>query len=226
MLYVIGDLHLSLTTDKKMDVFPGWEGYTERIREGFQILAPQDTCILCGDSSWGMSLEESLPDFRFLESLPGTKLLLKGNHDFWWTTAAKIGTFFSENGLQHLRILHNNAWEIDGKWICGTRGWLCGDPDAQDHDAKIMNRELMRLEASLIAAGDGEKLCFLHYPPKTRTGEFTQLIRLMSDYGVRRCWFGHIHRAGMQAAFQGKYMGIDFRLVSADTVGFLPQPIP
>ena len=122
-------------------------------------------------------------------------------------------------------MLHNNAFPAEGAWICGTRGWMLADPEAANHDAKIMRRELMRLEMSLKAAGEGEKLCFLHYPPKTKAAEFTQLIELMKDYGVRRCWYGHIHRMGSHNAFVGEYKGIEFRLIASDLMDFTPRLI-
>ena len=225
MLYVIGDLHLSLAADKKMDIFPGWEGYVGRLRAGFARLTDEDTCVLCGDSSWGMDLDGCLDDFRFIDALPGKKIVLKGNHDYWWNTATKIEAFFQKNEIKTVSILHNNAYQVEDKWICGTRGWMVAPPESQGHDAKIMNRELMRLEASLKAAGEGEKLVFLHYPPKHQGAEFTKMIELMGDYGVRRCWYGHIHLAGSRAAFTGNYKGIEFRLISADYIGFEPQVI-
>lgn len=226
MLYVIGDLHLSLAADKKMDIFPGWEGYVSRLRSGFSRLTDADTCVLCGDSSWGMDLDGCLEDFRFIDSLPGQKIVLKGNHDYWWNTAAKIEAFFAKNEINTIKILHNNSYQVDYKWICGTRGWMVAPPESQGHDAKIMQRELMRLEASLKTAGEGEKICFLHYPPKHTGAEFTKMIELMSDYGVKRCFYGHIHLAGSKVAFTGNYKGIEFRLISADYIGFEPQLIP
>lgn len=226
MLYVIGDLHLSLSADKKMDIFSGWEGYVERIREGFSKLTDEDTCVLCGDSSWGMDLEGSLEDFKFIDALPGKKILLKGNHDYWWSTAAKTDAFFEKNQLTSIKILHNNSYSVEGKWICGTRGWLYASPQSPSHDGKIVKRELMRLEASLKSAGEGEKLCFLHYPPKYGESEMTEMIELMADYGVKRCWYGHIHLTGSRAAFTDSYKGIEFRLVSADYIGFAPKLIP
>lgn len=165
-IFVIGDLHLSLGADKPMDKFPGWQGYVQRIRENWlRLVTPGDTVVLAGDTSWGMKLEEAAPDFEFLEQLPGQKLLLKGNHDYWWTTARKMETYFEEQGFHSLHLLHNNAYHVEGLALCGTRSWLF-EPD-EPHDEKVMNRELGRLRASLQAAGDSgeEKIVFLHYPP-------------------------------------------------------------
>ena len=161
-LYAIGDTHLSLASDKPMDVFGGgWEGYVDKLREGFRAVRPEDTVVLCGDLSWAMGLEEGARDFAFLDALPGRKLLLKGNHDYWWNTAAKMNRFFAEHGWKSLNILHNNCYEYGEYALCGTRGWFYEEKGEQ----KVFKRELIRLEASLKAAGERPKLCFLHYPP-------------------------------------------------------------
>ena len=225
-LYVIGDLHLSFGCDKPMDVFGGrWENYIEKLREGFSTVRPEDTTVLCGDLSWAMSLAEALEDFRFVSSLPGRKVILKGNHDYWWTTAGQAYRFFAENGIDGIEILNNNCLFCGETALCGTRGWTCETAAADEHDRKMQRRELMRLEASLKAAGEREKLVFLHYPPKLLTNEWTEAIDLMSDFGVRCCWYGHLHGAGCAQAFEGEYRGIRFRLASADHVHFIPQKI-
>ena len=139
-LYTIGDLHLSLSGDHAMDVFPGWERYVGRIEENWRAkICADDTVVLPGDTSWGMSLEGALADFKFLESLPGKKIMLKGNHDYWWTTKAKMEAFFSAHGLKSLQILNNNCVAVDGVAVCGSRGWLfeTGEP----FDDKIINRK-------------------------------------------------------------------------------------
>lgn len=224
-LYVIGDLHLSLSVDKPMDVFgERWADHTRRLRENFSALGPEDTTVLCGDLSWGMSLEEAGADFHFIDELPGTKIILKGNHDYWWTTAAKMQRFFEKEGIQSIRILHNNCVLWGETAICGTRGWFFEEEKGGEHDKKIMHREIMRLEASLKAAGEREKLCFLHYPPRYGEGyvcrEITDLLR---DHGVRECWYGHLHGPGQKGAVQGWVEGIHYQLVSADYLGFAPR---
>ena len=225
-LYVIGDLHLSFGCDKPMDVFGGrWENYIEKLREGFSTVRPEDTTVLCGDLSWAMSLAEALEDFRFVASLPGRKVILKGNHDYWWTTAGQAYRFFAENGIDGIEILNNNCLFCGETALCGTRGWTCETAASDAHDRKMQRRELMRLETSLRAAGEREKLVFLHYPPKLLTNEWTEAIDLMSDFGVRCCWYGHLHGAGCAQAFEGEYRGIRFRLASADHVHFIPQKI-
>ena len=164
-LYAIGDLHLGLRVNKPMDVFgPGWANHVERLRGRLFQLEDDDVTVLCGDTSWGIDFAQSLADFRLIDSFPGKKLLLKGNHDYWWTTAAKMRRFFSDNGLTTLDILHNNCHSY-GDWaLCGTRGWFY-EEEQTGHNEKVFNREVIRLEASLKAAGGRPILAFLHYPP-------------------------------------------------------------
>ena len=161
-LYAIGDLHLSLTADKSMEVFgPAWENYTARIAESLGALTAEDVLILAGDTSWGMSLEEAEADFLFLDRFPCKKYLVKGNHDYWWTTAAKLHRFFDEKGIHSLDILHNNSVPYGEYAVCGTRGWFY-EEEQSGHNEKVLNREAGRLEASLRAAGDRPILAFLH----------------------------------------------------------------
>ena len=222
-LYAIGDLHLSLSVNKPMDVFGGrWKNYVEKILEGFSTLEADDVTVLCGDLSWGMNLEEAREDFLFIDRLPGRKIILKGNHDYWWTTATKAYNFFAENNITSIDILNNNCWEYGGYAICGTRGWFYEEERGAEHDKKIMLRELGRLETSLKCAGEREKLVFLHYPPKYLGYECTELLDLLEHYDVRRCWYGHIHSHGCAMAFEGSYRGTGYKLVSADHVLFKP----
>lgn len=224
-LYAIGDTHLSFGTDKPMDVFGGgWTGYVERLRRGFEIVEPGDTVVLCGDLSWGMSLEEAREDFAFLNALPGQKVVLKGNHDYWWTTAAKMERFFRENGFDTLLLLHNNCRLYGDVALCGTRGWFY-EEDRGEHSAKIFNRELLRLEASLKAAGDREKICFLHYPPVYQGYRCREIMDLLERYGVTRCCYGHLHGGSHRLAVSGPVGGVDYQLVSADYLGFCPKKI-
>ena len=224
-LYAIGDTHLSLRSDKPMDVFGGgWEGYVDKLREGFAPVEDSDTVVLCGDLSWGMSLEEARDDFAFLNSeLPGEKWLLKGNHDYWWTTASKMNAFFAANGFTRLHILHNNCALYGDAALCGTRGWFF-EENGTPHWEKVFNRELIRLEASLKAAGEREKICFLH-PPLYRGYRCQEIIDLLERYQVRVCCYGHLHGASHRLAIEGVQGNVDYRLVSADFVGFRPKKI-
>lgn len=225
-LYVIGDTHLSLGCDKPMDVFGGrWENYVNKLLEGFSTVKPEDTTVLCGDLTWGMTLAEAKEDFLFLHRLPGRKIILKGNHDYWWTTATQAYRFFTENGIDSLEILNNNCRFYEDYAICGTRGWFYEEETGGEHDKKILNRELTRLETSLRAAGDREKLAFLHYPPKLLNYECAEIVDLLCAYGVRRCYYGHLHSAGRRFAYEGEYRGIRFALISADHLMFIPKKI-
>lgn len=222
-LYTIGDLHLALSQDKPMDVFGEiWEDHPKKLKQGFSALGEDDTCVLCGDLSWGMSLEEAKEDFRFIHELPGKKILLKGNHDYWWSTATKARAFFRENGFDSLDILHNNCFFYGDYALCGTRGWFYEEEKGIEHDQKIMRREVMRLEASLKAAGEKEKLVFLHYPPIYQHYTCEAILELFEQYRVRLCCYGHIHGKGCLSAFNGWRGCTEFRLVSADHVDFTP----
>jgi len=225
-LYAIGDLHLSLGADKPMDIFGGnWENYVEKIAAGFSRLEASDTTVLCGDITWGMTLEACLPDFQFIQRLPGRKIILKGNHDYWWSTVSKARQFFEKHGLTSIEILHNNCCFYEQTALCGTRGWFYEEEAGGGHDRKILSRELMRLEASLKAAGDRERLCFLHYPPRFRAYICREVVALLEQYDVKRCYYGHIHDQGHRFAVQGFVDGIEYRMVSGDYLDFRPLKI-
>ena len=224
-LYAIGDLHLGLSVDKPMDVFgSGWDSHVERLRDAFAKLHDDDVTVLCGDTSWGIDFQESLADFRFLDALPGKKLLLKGNHDYWWNTAAKMRRFFAENGLATLDILHNNCHFYGDYALCGTRGWFY-EEDQKAHDEKVLNREVGRLEASLKLAEGRPILAFLHYPPLYEGYRCPEILKKLEEYGVERCFYGHLHGITHRRAIQGTLGGVDYQLVSADYLRFEPKKI-
>lgn len=226
-LFVIADLHLSFGVDKPMDVFEGWNNYTEILEKNWRsIIEEDDTVVLAGDISWGMKIEESLKDFQYIHSLPGKKIILKGNHDYWWSTKNKMDNFFAEHGLSSLSILSNNAYECEGKVICGTRGWLYNA--ASDEDIKITNREVGRLKLSLAAGEklEGEKIVFLHYPPAYDDMKCEGIIETMKEADISRCYYGHIHgKHAARKAPMGEYEGIKMQLVSCDYLRFLPVKI-
>lgn len=221
-LYAIGDTHLSLSCNKPMDVFGGaWENYVEKLLDGFSVVEPEDTVVLCGDLSWGMSLEQAEADFAFLDRLPGRKLLMKGNHDYWWTTAAKMNRFFKEKGFHSFSLLHNNCHFYNDIALCGTRGWFF-----EEHgDPKVFNRELIRLETSLKAAGGSEKLCFLHYPPRYQGYICQEIVDLLEKYQVKACYYGHLHGGSHRLAMEGKFNSVEYHLVAADYLDFKPKKI-
>lgn len=224
-LYAIGDLHLGLSVDKPMNVFgPGWDGHVRRLEEAFSQLRDGDVTVLCGDTSWGIDFAQSLEDFRFIDRLPGRKLLVKGNHDYWWTTAAKMRRFFSDNGLTTLDILHNNCHVYGDYALCGTRGWFY-EEERSGHNEKVLNREVGRLETSLRAAAGRPILAFLHYPPLYTGYRCPEVIAKLEEYGVRGCFYGHLHGPTHRRAIEGTVGTVDYRLVSADYLRFVPKKI-
>ena len=222
-LYAIGDLHLSLANDKPMDVFGDtWKNHAEKLKQGFSALTEKDLTVLCGDLSWAMGLEEALTDFRFIDALPGKKILLKGNHDYWWSTVAKAKKLFESNSLETMDILNNNCFFYGEYALCGTRGWFYEEEKGVEHDKKIMRREIIRLETSLNAAGDRKKLVFLHYPPVYGRYECPEILELLEKHRVRLCCYGHLHGKSCAAAFNGWRGCTEFKLLSADFVDFTP----
>lgn len=225
-LYAIGDLHLCLGAPKPMDIFGGaWVGYMDKLKEGLSVIGPEDTTVLLGDLSWALGLEEAQADFAWIDAIPGRKIILKGNHDYWWTTAAKFYRFCQENDFHDQWILNNNCYYYEDFAICGTRGWFFEEEKSGTHDEKVFRRELLRLEASLKAAGDREKLVFLHYPPRYRGYECPEILELLERYGVRSCCYGHLHGESHKLALQGPFNGVDYRLVAADYVDFKPVTV-
>ena len=225
-LYTIGDTHLSLGTNKPMDVFGGrWENYVQKLSEGFAELNDDDLTVLCGDITWGMTMEEALPDFKFIDALPGRKIILKGNHDYWWTTATKARSFFAKHDINTIDVMHNSSFEYDGVSICGTRGWFF---DAEeDADKKVLLREAGRLRTSIekgISLG-GEPVVFLHYPPITQDRICPEIYDVLVEYKIKRCFYGHLHGNAIRFAVQGEVDGIRYKLVSADGLRFCPYRI-
>lgn len=225
-LYAIGDLHLCLGAQKPMDIFGGvWSGYMDKLKEGMSFIQPEDTTVLLGDLSWALSLEEARDDFGWINSIPGRKIILKGNHDFWWSTAAKFYKFCDKNRFSNQLILNNNHYEYDGWAICGTRGWFFEEDRCGEHDEKVFKRELIRLETSLSSAGDLPKIVFLHYPPRYKGYECREILDLFEKYSVRRCYYGHLHGASHNLAMEGLWDGVEYKLVSADRINFSPVTV-
>ena len=222
-LYAIGDLHLCLGAPKPMDVFGGnWVGYMDKLKGGLSVIGPEDTTVLLGDLSWALDLESAAADFAWINEIPGQKIILKGNHDYWWSTATKFYKFCETNGFSDQLILNNNCYEY-GDWaICGTRGWFFEEERSGQHDEKVFKRELIRLETSLKAAGEKPKLVFLHYPPRYKGYECGEILDLLQKYQVRRCFYGHLHGASHKLAQQGLWDSVEYQLVSADYLDFKP----
>ncbi len=227
-LFVLSDTHLSLSDNKPMDVFGNrWHNYVEKLDMGWRsIITDDDTVVIPGDISWAMSLEGAKKDLLFLDSLPGTKIIGKGNHDFWWETASKTQAFFDQNGITTIKMLYNNAHKYQGFDICGSRGWFYEEKNApKDTDyKKIVNREVLRLKISFDAVKDSknsEKLVFLHFPPVLNNYVCREIVDLLHEYGITRCFYGHIHGVyDIPPVFD--FEGISFTIVSADYLNFTP----
>lgn len=225
-LYAIGDLHLCLGAPKPMDIFGGaWVGYMEKLKKGMSVIGPEDTTVLLGDLSWSLDLVNAKADFAWINEIPGRKIILKGNHDYWWSTAAKFEKFCREHEFDHMHLLNNNCFEYGDYAICGTRGWFFEEERSSQHDEKVFKRELLRLEASLKAAGEKEKLVFLHYPPRYKGYECPEILQLLQTYNVRRCFYGHLHGGSHKLAMEGLWDGVDYRLLAADYIGFQPYKV-
>lgn len=222
-IFAISDLHLSFGTEKPMDIFKGWENYTARLEANWRrLVKEEDTVVLPGDLSWGLKIEETLADFKFLESLPGKKFLLKGNHDLWWSTAKKIHEFFQKNDINSVDIVFNNCAVCEGYAIAGTRGWFYDDKT----DKKVLAREAGRLNASLIEA---EKtglpiLTFLHYPPVYNDSVCEEIFSVLKEHNIKTVYYGHIHGLGYINAVK-EYDGVELRLISCDCIDFTPLRI-
>ena len=222
-LYAIGDLHLCLGAPKPMDVFGGaWVGYMDKLKEGLSIIGSDDTTVLLGDLSWALDLEGAKADFAWINEIPGRKIILKGNHDYWWSTASKFYKFCEINGFTNQWILNNNCYEYGEFAICGTRGWFFEEEKAGQHDEKVFRRELIRLETSLRMAGERQKIVFLHYPPRYKGYECREILDLLQKHDVCRCFYGHLHGASHGLAMEGIWDGIDLKLVAADRLNFKP----
>ncbi len=236
-LFVMADLHLSSDRSKSMDIFGArWQDHMKKIEKNWNaVVSPEDTVIIPGDISWSLKLEDSLDDFRFLDSLNGQKLIGKGNHDFWWSTHSKLRAFWETNGINSINILYNNAHRFDNCIVCGTRGWFV--EESQQHTigeveyAKIVNREAIRLRLSLEEAQklqrEGEELpliVFLHFPPVWNDFVCREILDILHEFGVKSCYFGHIHGAYHIPRTQC-FEGINFTICAADYLNFIPLPV-
>lgn len=222
-LFVISDTHLSFSTDKPMDIFGGWNDYVSRLEKNWRaIVSQEDTVVIPGDISWAMSLEQTREDFAFLHNLPGRKIILKGNHDYWWTTKKKMDTFLDENGFDSIMILHNNAYLCGDFALCGSRGWFF---DAGVADQKVLLREAARLERSIEAAEQTglEVIAFLHYPPIMGNQRCDEIFDVLIKHGVKRCYYGHLHGESNRMITKVTVEGTSFELVSADFLQFCPH---
>jgi len=231
-VYAISDLHLALGVDKPMDIFGNkWQDYMEKTQVLWkESVSNEDFIIVPGDISWATYLNEAYKDFKYIENLPGKKIILKGNHDYWWTTARKLEAYLAENNFKTINFLHNNCFITEKFAICGTRGWKCpGDDDFKEDDEKIYAREVQRLELSLNSYiktipenGEREIIVALHYMPFNSKTETSGFVDLMQKYKVKMCIYGHLHGEGAKNAIIGELEGIKYILVAADHLNFKP----
>ncbi len=232
-LFTMADLHLSLTVNKPMDIFGSrWTDHTEKIRKNWcAIVTDEDTVIVPGDISWAIDYEEAKKDFEFIDSLPGRKILGKGNHDYWWGTLSKNKAFCEELGIKSIDFLFNNAFKVEDYIICGTRGWYVDEKlqitTNNVEYQKIVLREASRLKMSLEEAkrlqGENEQiLVFFHFPPVFNSFVCEEIVNILHEYGIKQCYFGHIHGA-YSIPKSTVYQGITFTLVSADYLNFVPM---
>ena len=226
-LFAIADLHLAISVrNKTMNIFSGWENYMELLKANWEKkITSDDTTVIAGDVSWAMKLKDAYEDFEWIEKLPGKKIILKGNHDYWWTSKKKMEDTFSEWGFETMSVLHNNCCEYEEYGICGTRGWVNMPGEAQD--AKVLAREAGRLTASIeVANAKGLKpLVFLHYPPVYGNSFNYDILDVLYKFDIKRCWYGHLHGPAIKNALNGEYDGIEMRLISGDFLQFDPIKI-
>lgn len=235
-VYVISDLHLSTSADKSMEIFgPRWQNYMERLRRNWNLLVEDaDTVVIPGDISWGLTLDDAIPDLKFIDSLKGHKIIGKGNHDFWWQTRAKLTKAFTDNEISSISILHNNSFAVENIIVCGTRGWYNGDRQpvaVNDTDnQKIINREVIRLrlaldDAALKKASTGLPIIvFLHFPPVWGDFICREILDVIHEYGIKQCYFGHIHGT-YDCPRSFIFEDVSFTLVSSDFLEFTPLPV-
>lgn len=223
-IYTIADLHLSFNTNKPMDIFgQNWQNYEEKIKQNWlENVTENDIVILPGDFSWAMYLDETEKDFKFINDLPGKKILLKGNHDYWWSTVTRMRKYLKEKEFKNIDFLYNNSYEFKNKIIVGTRGWTISE---EQEDRRLTKREVDRLELSIkdgIAkyGENKEIIAFMHYPPVTKNYMNTDYIKLMKKYNIKKCFYGHLHGNSIQDAIEGIVDGIQLKLVSSDGLDF------
>lgn len=227
-IYTIGDLHLSFQENKPMSIFgDNWENHEGKIKKDWTSKVQEnDLVVLPGDFSWSTYVKDTYEDFKFLNSLPGKKILLKGNHDYWWTTLTSMRKFLEENSFNNIDFIYNNSYEYEDVILAGTRGWNVLE---EGEDKRLLKREALRLELSLQNGrenfgDDKELIAFIHYPPITSNNiirnEANEFIRIMRKYNVKRCYYGHLHSTAIKEAIEGEHFGIDFKLISADGLNF------
>lgn len=223
----IADLHLSGAVDKPMDVFgPLWEDHRRKIEQNWtQTVSDDDVVLVCGDLSWASTLAQAEPDLKFIDSLPGTKFFIRGNHDYWFDSPSKVRAAVGPS----MKLVRFDAHVVRGVGICGIRAWPWPGLDEyeEEHDRKHWDRAKIRLGLSLDSLAELDwnvAVAMFHYPPLTpsQTSELCEMIR---DAGISQCVYGHLHGEALRHAFEGDRDGVYYRCVSADHVDFRPVPI-
>ena len=226
-IFAIADLHLSNDESKPMDIFGAqWENHFARIREDWlSKVSEEDIVLLPGDLSWEMKLEAAVSDIRRVAALPGRKVLIRGNHDYWWSSIGRV----RENLPAGMYAIQNDAVIIDGYTFCGTRGWVLPGEDSDEDDERIRLRELGRLrlsvDSALRIAGDGPIICLLHYPPLLEAMRDTDVTALIEQTPIREVVYGHLHGNALKGAFRGVHNGVNYHQVSCDGIGFKLEQI-
>ncbi|APC42113.1 metallophosphoesterase [Clostridium estertheticum] len=225
-LWAISDLHLAINSDKPMDIFGDkWSNHHVKIKKNWiNKISPEDTVLIAGDISWSMHMSEGMDDLDWIHKLPGRKILIKGNHDYWWSGITKLNALYED-----MNFIQNNFFNYNDVAICGTRGWNCpGSTKFSIHDEKIYNRELIRLRISLDAAvksGYKKFIVMLHYPPTTDKFEETELISIVKEYNVSKVIYGHLHGPSLNRLYEGNIEGVDYIVTSCDYLNFDPLKI-
>lgn len=223
-LFAIADTHLSFGADKPMDTFEGWQNYTARLEKNWNsVVDKDDFVVIAGDISWAMDFNGLLPDFEFINKLNGEKIIIKGNHDYWWNTLTKMNKFLVENEFDTIYFLQNNSYDFNDFAVCGSRGWFF--ESEEEHDEKVLNREVIRLKMSLDSSKNEEKIVFLHYPPIATNGKCEEILEVLKDYGIKNCYYGHLHGVAAKYAIDDVVDEIKFKCISADRLNFAPYLI-
>lgn len=225
MIYALADLHLDYTEEKSMEVFgDAWENYQDKIFENWkEKIKDEDTVLIPGDISWAMDMKDAKVDLMKIDKLPGNKIMMKGNHDYWWSSLNKLNRL----GFESIEFLQNNAFEVEDYMVCGTRGWISRDSrDFTDHDEKIFKRELLRLENSITSLKSEKPIILnLHYPPLNTDGSLNEFFYLAKKYKVQTIVYGHLHGDGHRLIKEGIYEGVRLICASGDYIGFDPVRI-
>lgn len=226
-VFTLADLHLSFSTNKPMDIFGSiWDNHAEKLKEYWDYMVqPEDTVVVPGDISWAMHIEDAEEDFRFINSLNGNKIIMKGNHDYWWQSMKKLKEFVAEHSFETISFLHNSAVAVENIVVCGSRGWCC-ESSPSEEDRKIIAREAIRFELSIteaekLSGGTKEIVAFSHYPVLLPGDETSPVLEVLVKHGIKRLYYGHLHGV-RESQLIKRAGGVELELISADFRHFTP----